>query len=76
MTAEIIPLGNVTKLDLPVERILDNAREELESVILIGYTKDGREYFASSIADGGTVNWLMDRFKAKLLAVPETEFGQ
>jgi hypothetical protein len=70
---KIIPLNNITKLDLPVDRILETAKGELEGVIIMGYTKDGDEYFASSYADGGTVNWLIDRFKAKLLAVPESE---
>jgi len=70
---KIIPLNNITKLDLPVDRILEGAKGELEGVIIMGYTKDGDEYFASSYADSGTVNWLIDRFKVKLLAVPESE---
>ena len=74
MTAKIIPFNGITKLDLPPERILQGAIDEgLEGVIVIGYTKDGEEYAASSYADGGTVNWLLDRTKAKLLAVLDDE---
>lgn len=61
--------GNfVTKLDIPVEKILQSAYyESLETVIVIGYDKDGEEYFASYIADGGTVLWLLERMKLQLL---------
>ncbi len=60
--------GFITKLDLPPERILNDALEvNLESAVILGYDKDGNEYFASSIADGGTVLWLMERAKQALL---------
>ena len=56
MTAKVIPFNGITRLDLPPERILQMAIEaDLEGVIVIGYTKDGEEYAASSYADGGTV---------------------
>lgn len=63
---EVVPIGCVTRLDLPPDRILDAAKDELESVILIGYTKGGEEYFASSIADGGDVLWLLEKCKQAL----------
>ena len=69
MTAKIIPLGNVTRLDLPVDRVLDAAKDRLDSVVIMGYDKDGEEYFASTMADGGEVLWLMERLRIKLLAV-------
>ena len=37
----------------------------------MGYTETGEEYFASSIADGGDVLWLMERMKAALLRAGE-----
>lgn len=70
MTAKIIPFTGVTVLDLPPERILQKAIEaDLDGVLVIGYTKDGEEYAASSYADGGTALWLLERTKTKLLAV-------
>lgn len=33
----------------------------------IGYDADGAEYFASSIADGADVLWLLERLKQQLL---------
>jgi hypothetical protein len=69
MTSKIIPFTGITKLDLPPERVLEKAGgKELEGVVIMGFTKDGEEYFASSYADGGTVLWLIERCKAILLA--------
>ena len=67
---DVVNLDNITRLDIPVERILAAAQEAgLESVVVIGYCEDGEEYFASSFADGGDVVWLMERAKLKLLRV-------
>lgn len=64
----IIYLGGITKLDVLVERVLQGALDsDLESVVLVGYTKEGEEYFASSIADGGTCLWLLEKLKKRLL---------
>ena len=60
MSAEIVDIGCITKLDTPPKRILELAQEkDLEIVIIVGLTKDGNEYFASSCPDGGTaIYWL------------------
>ena len=68
---KVVNFTGITKLDLPPDRILDQAKGELDGVVIIGYDKDGNEYFASSYADGGTVLWLMERCKTKLLHVIE-----
>lgn len=69
--AEVIELNVVTKLDIPADRVLQKAIGRLESVVLCGYDKSGNEFFASSIADGGTTLWLLERCKKQLLEVPE-----
>lgn len=66
MTAKVIPLGNVTRLDIPSERVLA-ALPKLKGVVLMGYDEDGEEWFASSYSDGGMVLWLMERCKIKLI---------
>lgn len=67
---KVVYLGCVTSLDLPADRVLDAAKErQLDGVVVMGYDKDGQEYFASSYADGGNVIWLMERLKLKLLTV-------
>lgn len=68
--SNVIPLGNVTRLNLPTDRILDGAKGHCpDGVVVIGWDADGELYFASSIADGGSVLWLMERCKKALLEV-------
>ena len=67
MSDNVITLNNITKLDLPVDRVLEAAKENLECVILIGWDNSGDLYFASTIADCGEVNWLLDKAKQALL---------
>jgi len=67
---KVIDFNGITTLDLDPQRVLDAAKnEELEGVVILGYTKDGDIYFASSYADGGEVNWLLDKCKLALLSV-------
>jgi len=68
---KVIPMNGLTKLDLPIDRVLDDAKGELEGVILIGYDKEGEEYFASTYADGGEILWLIERLKKRLLETPD-----
>jgi len=57
-----------TKLPLPVNRILDGARNaELSTAIVVGYTEDGEEYFASSTGDIGTIIVLLERMRLGIL---------
>lgn len=60
-------LNCVTRLDIPADRVLEQAIGKLETVVVIGYDENGDEYFASSKADGGYVLWLLERAKLKLL---------
>ena len=67
---EVITLDVETRLDIPPERVLKKALEaDMEGVVLIGYTKDGSYYAASSYADGGTVLWLLETCRLKLMKV-------
>lgn len=64
---DVVTFRGITKLDLPPDRILDDAVGKLEGVVILGYTKEGDEFFASSYADGGNVLWLLERLKRQLL---------
>lgn len=64
---KVIPIGCVTYLDLPVDTILDGAKNKLSGVVIMGYDNEGNEYFASTYADGGEVLWLLEQLKKKLL---------
>lgn len=67
--AQIIQWRGITKLDLPPDRVLEAAKGKMEGVVLLGYDKEGGEYFASTYADGGDVLWLLERCKTKLLGL-------
>jgi hypothetical protein len=69
MGADILTFNGITTLDIDADRMLQNAIGELSEVIIIGYTKYGEEYFASSKADGSAVLWHLERAKKKLLEV-------
>jgi len=70
MSDNVIPLGNITRLNLPPDRVLDAAKGSCSGgVVVLGWDDDGSFYFASSIADGGDVVWLMEMAKKKLLEV-------
>lgn len=64
---KIIPIGGVTKLDLPPDRILEAAKGQMEGVVIVGFDKDGEVYAASSYADGGTIMWLLEACKTKMM---------
>ena len=65
--SNVIRLPCVTTLDLQPDVVLDGAMSKLKTVVIMGYDHDGNEYFASSVADGGDVMWLMERVKHRLL---------
>ena len=67
MTAKIIPFTGITKLDLDPDLILEGAKGNLEGVVILGWDSDGDFYGASSYADGGTVMWLLEMCRRKLL---------
>lgn len=64
---KVIPIGGITRLDLPADRILENAKGQLEGVIIIGFDHEGEVYAASSYADGGDVMWLLEACKTKMM---------
>jgi len=65
--------GLVTVLDIPPTRILAKAAAaKLESVVVIGFDKEGDFYFASSKADGSDVLWLIELAKKKLLELGDS----
>ena len=66
----VVTLDCVTSLDAPPERVLQKAIDaEITDAVVIGYGADGELYFASSIADGGSVLWLMEKAKKALLEI-------
>jgi hypothetical protein len=70
MSDNIVFFDGVTRLDIPPERVLNSAKEaNLENCVVIGWEKNGDFYFASSIASGPEVIWLLELAKKKLLEI-------
>lgn len=69
MSENILIVTGLTCPDIPVDKVLEAAIGELKDVVIIGTYKDGREFFASSIADGPNVNWMLDRAKKALIEI-------
>ncbi len=64
---KVITLNCITKLDLPVDRVLDGAKEKLKSAVILGYDKDGEYYFAGTYAGTHEVLWLLEKAKQAVL---------
>jgi len=63
---------NETTESIAVEKVFEGIQaNNVDTVIVLGYTKNGEEYFASSISDGGTILWLIERLKKRLLEFPD-----
>ena len=59
---DVVTFDAPTRLDIPVDRVLDGAKESgLSSVVVIGFREDGEFYFSSSQADAADVAWLCQR---------------
>lgn len=70
--SNVVKFTGITFLDMPPDVILESALGKLESVIVLGYTNDGEEYFSASMADGADALWHLQRAAHKLLSMPET----
>ena len=65
---DVVILPVVTTFDLDADRTLENLVGKLKGFVLVGYDKDGREFFSSTYADGGDALWILERGKAALLS--------
>lgn len=70
--SNIINIGGLTKLPIPVQKVLQAALDlNLTSAIIIGYDQNGEEYFSSSEPDGAEILWLLERSKQRLIDIIE-----
>ena len=67
--SNVIQFNGITSLNSDPDLVIENIRGKLEGVVILGYDKDGEEYFASSYADGADALWLIERMKLALLTV-------
>lgn len=70
----VTPFTGSTRHDMPVDRILDEAREfGLEEVVVIGRRPSGEFYLAASSAQADRNYWLLGLAQADLMASSLTE---
>jgi hypothetical protein len=70
----VINFPGLTTLKIDPDKVIEAARGKLETVVIVGYDKDGFEYFASSDPNGPEILWLLERAKTGLInAVSATE---
>ena len=66
MSADILKFRPRDYINNP-DAILEEAKGEFESVLLIGWNKDGSFDARGSIADGPNLLWLVEAFKTQLM---------
>jgi hypothetical protein len=64
---DVIRAEFLTKADLPVDRVLDGAKD-LESVFVLGRDAEGGLVAASSTGDVGEILLMVEEWKHKLLS--------
>jgi len=72
---EVIESGIVTSLNSDPDRVLERHIGKCSAVIVIGYDNEDMEFSDCSIADGGTVMWLIERYKRRLLEKGDLSLG-
>jgi len=73
MSDNIVTFTGITKLDTPPDRLLEAAMGQLTEVVIIGFDKDGKEYFASTKSDAGEVIYHLERTKHRLMKIIDDE---
>lgn len=63
----------VTRNDTDADTILRQSLGHLSQVVVIGYTKEGAEFFASSVASGADALWHLERARHNLLGIVDKE---
>ena len=59
----------VTPLDFDADVIINSALGKLKSVVIVGETEDGEEFFSASISGGPETLWMLERAKHKLMGI-------
>ena len=68
--ADVIDFPGSTSGDVNVEDVLDGGKH-LAVVVVMGYTEDGEEYFASSTGDVPLCFYLASRYRKFLLGMSD-----
>lgn len=67
MSGELRLFPGITDKDHDPDVMLRLAQGRLQSVVILGFDKDGQLFFSANEADGGGVLWLLEKAKMMLL---------
>lgn len=68
MSAKIIQFPGKTKVDIPVDDLLEKAVDwQMEKALIIGVDEDDRLCFGGSFSDVALINLLLDKAKFAML---------
>ena len=71
-TDNVIQLTQATSQHIPVERVLDAAKERLnETCLVLGWDEDDLLYVASSTSNAPELLWMIEKAKQALLEIGE-----
>lgn len=72
--SNIVRFTGITRLPIPVDQILDGAKEAgLTEVLIAGYDADGEYYFAASEPGGPENLWLLAQMQKMLLSIGDDD---
>lgn len=69
----VIDFPGLTMADIDPDKVLNSAVGKLETVLVIGWDKNGEMHFASSKSDGRDALWLIEQTKLALLNAREED---
>jgi len=64
----VVMLNGYTRLDIPANRVLEGAKDQLKDCIIIGWDKEDKLYIASSTAKTGDLMVLVKLAEDDLLS--------
>lgn len=68
---ELVYFDGITRLNLAPQRVVEQVPDDLQGVVVMGYTAEGDYYFASSYAASTEVLWLAEALKKRLFDITE-----
>ena len=69
--SNVVKFPGISFHDIDPDQVLQEAIGELSEVVIVGFGKDGEQYFASSVADGGQSLWHLERAKWALMKITD-----
>ncbi len=67
--SQVIDFPGLTENDVSKESVLKGAEQHVaQGLVVLGYDKDGRYFFASQEADARNVVWLLQMYQHQLLS--------